>query len=125
MKLLILMLIAGVLSAGCAAMSRESGQNPLAQADGKMATGDYSGARALYSDFASTHPKDPQAERARATRVVLDRLLTTHSELERLQRERSDQQKEADRLKGEVAKLRADLERLRDIDLQERPRERK
>jgi len=63
--------------------------------------------------------------------AVLDRLLDSQTELERgarrnevlprLRRELAERQGEVDRLKAESAKLRADLERLRNIDLQTLP----
>jgi hypothetical protein len=128
MKPLSVMLMLGMLCAGCASLSPAPAQTLLSQADAMMAAEDYGGALALYAEFVQAHPDDAQAARARATRTALDRLLLSQSELDhlrrgdelpRLRRELSDRQSEVDRLKAEMAKLRADLERLRNIDLQE------
>jgi hypothetical protein len=117
----------GVLCYGCAATpSPESANTLLNKADAKMAAEDYGSAQALYGEFITANPDDLQADRARATKTALDRLLASQAELDRIQRgeelsrlrrELSDRQSDVDRLKGEVAKLRADLERLRSIDL--------
>jgi hypothetical protein len=128
MKPLFLMLMLGMLCTGCASLSPEPAKTLLGQADALMAAEDYGGALALYAEFVQAHPDDTQAARARATRTALDRLLLSQSELDhlrrsdeqpRLRRDLSDRQSEVDRLKAEMAKLRADLERLRNIDLQE------
>ena len=131
MKRLSIILIAGMLGAGCAS---GPGESALGRADSQLEAKNYQDAVALYSDFVKTHAQDPQAPRARATQAALERLLALQTELERvqkgelprLQREAADRQNEADRLKGdtdrlkgEVAKLRTDLERLRNIDLNE------
>ncbi len=126
MKPLSVILMAGMLCAGCAPTSKQA-PTLLGQADAKLAAQDYHGAIALYSEFLNTNLQDPQAARARATQAALDRLLALQTELERvqqgelprLQRELADRQNETDRLKGEVAKLRTDIERLRNIDLKE------
>ena len=126
MKPLSAILMAGMLCAGCAS-TLEPARTLLGQADARLAAQDYRGAVALYSEFLKTGLQDPQAARARATQAALERLLALQTELERvqqgelprLQRELADRQNEADRLKGEVAKLRADIERLRNIDLKE------
>ena len=128
MKPLSAMLMLGMLCTGCASLSPAPAKTLLGQADAMMAAEDYGGALALYSGFAQAHPDDTEAARARATRTALDRLLTSQAELDRLRRsdelprlrrDLSDRQSEVDRLKAEMAKLRAHLERLRNIDLQE------
>jgi predicted nuclease with TOPRIM domain len=119
-------LVAGMLCAGCASSPRH-GESPLSRADAQLEAKNYRDAVALYSEFLKTNLQDPQAGRARATQAALDQLLALQSELERVQqgelprlhRELADRQNEADRLKGEVAKLRTDIERLRNIDLKE------
>lgn len=128
MRTLPVLLMVAVLCMGCPVPSRspESTDSLLTQADAKMAAEDYSSAQTLYGDFVGANPDDAQAGRARAIRAALDRLLSSQSELGRVQRgeelvrlrrELSDRQSEVDRLKAEVTKLRADLERLRNIDL--------
>jgi outer membrane protein assembly factor BamD (BamD/ComL family) len=139
--LLALAIVAGTLCAGCGTVTPDSGEaarsvtaaaqkTVLAEADAKLAAADYSGAQTLYAEFASSHPDHADASRARALRVVLDRLLAAEGELARvkrsdevpkLRRELSERQAEVERLKTETAKLRADMERLRDIDLQTLP----
>lgn len=128
MKPLSVMLMLGMLCAGCASLSSEPARTLLSRADAMMVAEDYGGALALYAGFVQAHPDDTQAARARATRTALDRLLSSQTELDRLRRsdelprlrrDLSDRQSEVDRLKAEMAKLRAHLERLRNIDLQE------
>jgi cell shape-determining protein MreC len=132
MKPLLVIVMAGMLCAGCASIapSPEPARNLLDQADAKMAAADYRGAQALYAEFVNDNPADPQAARARAIQAALDRLLSTQTELERLnkneeglrlRRDIAERQGEVERLKAENAKLRADLERLRNIDLQTLP----
>jgi hypothetical protein len=128
MKPLSVMLMLGMLCASCASLSPEPAKTLLDQADAMLVAENYGGALALYAGFVQAHPDDTQAARARATRTALDRLLLSQSELDHLRRsdelpllkrDISDRQSEVDRLKAEMAKLRADLERLRNIDLQE------
>ena len=119
-------LLIALLCASCAGVSLdEQAEALLVQADTKMSAEDYSGATALYAEFATGNPDHAQAARARATQKALDRMLSYQAEMIRSQRgsetarrELGERQAEADRLRGEVAKLRADLERLRNIDLQ-------
>ena len=127
---LLVVIVAVLVGAGCQLVSTEATRSTLEQADAKMAASDYSGAQALYAEFAAANPNHAQAARARAIQTVLERLLNSQAELEkvkrvdespRLRRELSDQRGEVERLRGEVAKLRADLERLRSIDLQTQP----
>lgn len=138
MKSITAIVITGILSAGCASLSPESGKasapasakSLLDQADASMSAEDYSGASALYAQFVQADPANAQATRARATQAALDRLLASQTELvrvkqddemPRLRREIQERRGEVDRLKAEIAKLRADLERLRNIDLQNLP----
>lgn len=138
MKSMTVILMTGMLSAGCASLSPEPAKAPakapaktlLEQADARMAAEDYTGALALYGQFVKADPDNAQAARARATQTALDRLLASQTELDRmkqddelprLRRELLERRSEADRLKAEIAKLRADLERLRNIDLQNLP----
>jgi hypothetical protein len=142
MKSLTLILMTGMLSAGCASLSPEPAKAPaqtpaqtpaetlLEQADARMTAEDYSGALALYAQFVTADPDNAQVARARATQTALDRLLASQTELDRvkqndelprLRRELLERRSEVDRLKTEIAKLRADLERLRNIDLENLP----
>ena len=132
MKPLFVIVMAAMLCTGCASIapSPEPARNSLDQADAKMAAADYSGAQALYAEFVNANPGNAQAARARAIQAVLDRLLSSQTELDRLnrsaevprlRREIAERQGEVERLKAENAKLRADLERLRNIDLQTLP----
>ena len=113
-----------VLSA-CAAPDREPpGSNLLVEADAKLAAGDYTAAISSYTSFVSASPEHPQAERARATQKALERLVAAQAAMSRTQQgtdatrsELAEKIAESERLRGEVAKLRADLERLRSIDL--------
>lgn len=142
MKPLLVMLMLGMLCAGCASLSPEPAKTLLGQADAMLVAGDYGGALGLYAGYVQAYPGDTQAARARATRTALERLLSSQAELDRLRRsdelpllkrdisnrqsevdrlkrDLSERQSEVDRLKAEMAKLRADIERLRNIDLQE------
>ena len=103
----------------------DAGSQLLTQADAKLVARDYEGAISSYSEFVTAMAEHPQAARARATQAALERLVAAQAAIARGQqtgdaarRELTERQAETDRLKGEVAKLRADLERLRSIDLQ-------
>lgn len=97
-----LALVLGLLLSGCAVFSPQSAKL-LDRADEQMVTGEYRRALGLYDEFLKAYPTDPAAPRARATRNVLDRLLSSQAEIER---------------------LKADLERLRSIDLPREPQKR-
>jgi peptidoglycan hydrolase CwlO-like protein len=136
MKPLFVIVIAGMLCTGCASMAPAPApaKNSLDQADAKMAAADYRGAQALYTEFVNANPGNPQAARARAIQAALDRLLSAQAESERLKqsneiprlrREIAERQGEVDHLKAENAKLRADIERLKNIDLETLPGARK
>jgi len=136
MKPLFLIVMAAMLCTGCASLapSPDPAKNSLDRADAKMAAADYSGAQALYAEFVNANPGNPQAARARATQAALDRLLSSQTEAERLnqsdeiprlRREIAERQGEVDHLKAENAKLRADIERLKNIDLGTLPGARK
>jgi len=136
MKPLFLIVMAAMLCTGCASLapSPDPAKNSLDRADAKMAAADYSGAQALYAEFVNANPGNPQAARARATQAALDRLLSSQTEAERLnqsdeiprlRREIADRQGEVDHLKAENARLRADIERLKNIDLGTLPGARK
>ncbi len=126
MKSLLAMVVIGMLGAGCTLLSSPA-KDLLDQADTKLAAEDYNGASALYTDLIDGYPNDPQAQRARATQTLLERLRGAQTELGRAKseelpktrRELLDRQSEVNQLKAEMAKLRADLERLRNIDLQD------
>ena len=111
---------------GCATSSvdEDAGSKLLTEADAKLAAADYTGAIDAYSQFVTAMGEHPQAARARATQAALERLVAAQAAIARAQqtgdaarRELTERQAETDRLKGEVAKLRSDLERLRNIDL--------
>jgi hypothetical protein len=111
---------------GCATspVDEDAGSKLLSEADAKLAAADYPGAIDAYSEFVTAMGKHPQAGRARATQAALERLVAAQEAMARAQqtgdaarRELTERQAETERLKGEVAKLRSDLERLRNIDL--------
>ena len=111
-----------VLSA-CAAPERPQ-DNLLAEADAKLAAEEYKAAISAYTAFVTATPEHPQAPRARATQKALEKLIAAQAAMSRTQqgtdatrRELADKIAESERLRGEVVKLRADLERLRSIDL--------
>lgn len=123
-----LVALAALTLGGCAAspsVEQDASSKILNQADAMLAAEDYTGAISSYSEFVTAMAKHPQAARARATQAALERLVAARAAIVRTQqagdttrRELTERQAETDRLKGEVAKLRADLERLRNIDLQ-------
>jgi hypothetical protein len=81
----------------------------------------YRGALVLYDEFLKTYPDDPAIPRARATRVLVERLLVIQTENERLRRELDVRQTDLAARQAEIDQLRADLERLRRIDLRQSP----
>ena len=136
MKSLFVALIVPMFCTGCSSTApapqpaREPPKSLLDEADAKLSAEDYKGASALYGEFVKAQPGNAHAARAHATQIVLNRLLDSQTELERvkrneelprIRRDLSERQSEVERLKAENAKLRADLERLRSIDLQTLP----
>ena len=117
-----------LMLAGCAAAppaEEDASGDLLSHADARLVEEDYTGAISAYSEFVTASAEHPQAARARATQAALERLVAARAAAARAQqatdatrRELTERQAEADRLKSEVAKLRSDLERLRNIDLQ-------
>ncbi len=110
-------LAASLLLVGCAALSSTApppSAAALKRADDQMAAAQYRRALALYDEYLKANPNDPAAPRARATRALVERLLASQAEVERLRRDVDTRQAEIDRLK-------ADLERLRRIDLRQAP----
>ena len=114
-----------LLVAACAAVPPDPADALLVEADAKLIAQDYKGALVAYGAFASATPAHPQFARVRATQAALERMISFENELSRTQRtselarrESSDRLAETERLRSEVTKLRADLERLRNIDLQ-------
>jgi hypothetical protein len=97
-----------------AAQAAASSARLLQRADDQMTAAQYRGAIALYDEFLKAYPTHSATPRARASRAVVDRLLLSQGEIERLRREVDTRQAEIDRLK-------ADLERLRRIDLRQAP----
>ena len=111
---------------GCATspVDEDASSKLLNEADAKLVAADYAGAIEAYSQFVTTKGGHPQVARARATQSALERLVAAQAAMARAQqtgdaarRELTERQAETERLKGEVAKLRSDLERLRNIDL--------
>lgn len=128
MRIPLLIALAALTLGGCAAtppVEQDTRADLLSQADAMLVAEDYGGAISSYSEFATAMAEHPQAPRARATQAALERLVAARAAVVRAQqagdatrRELTERQAETDRLKGEVSKLRADLERLRNIDLQ-------
>ena len=127
MRLPLFIALATLTLGGCGTTPpvEEDAGKLLNQADAMLAAEDYAGAISSYSEFLTAGAKHPQAARARATQAALERLVAARAAIARAQqtgdatrRELTERQAETDRLKAEVAKLRADLERLRNIDLQ-------
>ena len=128
MRLPLLIALATLTLGGCGTtppVEEDASGKLLNQADAMLAAEDYTGAIASYSEFVTARAEHPQAARARATQAALERLVAARAAVARAQqtgeatrRELTERQAETDRLKAEVAKLRADLERLRNIDLQ-------
>lgn len=125
-------LACAILLSACAAPERDQAAarpdntvtNLLTEADTKLTAADYAGAITSYTAFVSAHPDHPHAARARATQKALEKLIAAQVAMQRTQqgtdatrRELSEKIAESERLRGEIAKLRADLERLRSIDL--------
>jgi chromosome segregation ATPase len=123
-----------VLIAGCAnwrAAAKawfEQRQDPLlVRADRELAAERYDRAVALYDEFLQLRADDPAANRARATRAVLVKLLDAQRDLERAraaqaageqaladqQRELAERQRELDTLKAGTDRVRAEREFLR------------
>jgi hypothetical protein len=121
-------------------MAGGGGAELLARADRSLVAAEYRSAIALYDQFLQSRPEDPASPRAQATRTVVERLLVSQGETERLRREISTRgadvdrlraegdrlraegdrlRAEGDRLRAEVERLRADLQRLRNIDLRQ------
>jgi hypothetical protein len=86
----------------------------LRRAEDHAVAAQYRNALTLYDEFLRQNPDDPAVPRARAARTVVERLVTAQTEIERLRRDADSRQAEIDRLK-------ADLERLRRIDLRPAP----
>ncbi|HYH40987.1 MAG TPA: hypothetical protein VD867_03305 [Burkholderiales bacterium] len=127
MRLPLFMVLAALTLGGCATPSVEEDVSGtlLNQADAMLAAEDYAGAISSYSEFVTARAEHPQAARARATQAALEKLVAARAAIARAQqtgeaarRELTERQAETDRLKSDVAKLRTDLERLRNIDLQ-------
>lgn len=119
-------------------------QVALARADDEFARGNYRAALGIYDHFLELAPDDEAVTQARATRVLIDRFLSAQAaarrlegdvdhlddEITELKRELAGSRKEAARLRADVEHLKdvaadlerlklikADLERLKDSDL--------
>jgi len=92
----------------------------LAKADRLTAEGDYKSAVAAYDAFLAQYSDDSQAVRARRDAVAS--IMTTRDEITRLNSRVREELTKRDgdlaRARQEAEKLRADLERLKQIDLQ-------
>ena len=113
--------------AGCATWLPRPGGTVLARADEQLTAGSYGRALELYDQFLETQGQDVAAPRARATRTVLSRWLTTQTTLERLretvatqeqalaerQREMERFRTDAERFKTEAERFKTDAERLK------------
>ncbi len=141
-----LAVIAALTLAGCAAVTSSSpvptaapppvlaaptvppSARLLQRADEQMMAAQYRSALALYDEFLKAHLDDPATPRVRASRAVVERLLLSQGEIERLRREVDTRQAEIERYRrevdtrqAEIGRLKADLERLRRIDLRQAP----
>ena len=126
------LLLTTLLASACAAASSSApppapaptppaGSGLLARADDRLVEAQYRGALALYDEFLKTYPDDPATPRARATRALVERLLASQTEIERLRRELDLRRSDLVARQAEIDQLRADLERLRRIDLPQGP----
>lgn len=118
--------LAALLLAGCATAPVKLPTSPLlARGDARLGSGDYRAAIAFYDEFLRREPDDPAAARVRATRLALARLLESEAALEQLRDEgaqRAGEQararRELEAARAETTRLRADLERIKALDLQ-------
>ena len=124
------LLLTTLLASACAATSSSApplapapppSSALLARADDQLAAAQYRGALTLYEEFLKTYPDDPATPRARATRALVERLLASQTEIERLRRELDLRRSDLVARQAEIDQLRADLERLRRIDLPQGP----
>ena len=113
----------GLLLSGCAALLAPGQPELLARADEQLQSGNYPTAIALYDEFLHANPADLAAPRVRAMRPVLEGLLQSEAEVQRLQQESALREEELSRARRELLELRAeatrvkgDLERLKALD---------
>ena len=85
----------------------------LERADRLTAKGDYAAAVRVYDEFLATHPDDPAAVRALASRDTAAGILIARDEIARLRMKLENRDGEADRLRQELERLRAEADRLR------------
>jgi len=114
-----------LLLAACATGPFATRSAMLARADRLAADGDYRSAMAAYDAYLARHADDPEAARARVSRESVASVLTTRTEIVRLQLELARVREELAKREGDLARvrqeaerLRADLERLKQLDLQ-------
>ena len=114
---------AGLLLSGCAAPLTPGQPELLARADEQLQSGNYPAAIALYDELLQANPADLAAPRVRAMRSVLEGLLQSEAEVQRLQQESALREEELSRARRELLELRAeatrvkgDLERLKALD---------
>jgi hypothetical protein len=86
----------------------------LRRAEDQATASQYRNALILYDEFLRQNPGDPAVPHAKAARTVVERLIVAQTEIERLR-------KDADSRQAEIDRLKADLERLRRIDLRPAP----
>lgn len=113
----------GLWLSGCAAPLTPGQPELLARADEQLQSGNYPAAIALYDEFLQANPADLAAPRVRAMRPVLEGLLQSEAEVQRLQQESALREEELSRARRELLELRAeatrvkgDLERLKALD---------
>lgn len=90
-----------------------------------MMAGNHRAALGLYDEFLLANPGDEVAPRVRLLRTAVDRLLRAEAEIQRLQQDGAARDEalartrlELNTLRAETARLRADLERLKAVDLE-------
>jgi hypothetical protein len=96
----------------------------LDRADQQVTQGDYMAAVRTYDELLARYPDDPSAPRALAARDILGSLLAARDDISRLRKELTTREAELGRIKQDLDSLRADLEKLRRIDLREERRRR-
>ncbi len=119
-------LAALLLLGGCLAPLTRPAPSPLlARGDERLVAGELTAALALYDAFLKAAPDDPAAGRVRATRALIDRVQRAEAAARRLEREAAQGDEDLARaraglsaLRGETARLKTDIQRLKLIDLQ-------
>ena len=114
MRLALVLLV--VLAGGCALFTRDA-VRALADADAYAAHGDYPAAMAAYDTYLARYPEDGGADRARAVRTLVQDLLASRAERDRLAAREAELKQQATlreaELKQQAAAREAELARLR------------